>query len=91
MSDVESSYDDDKLRSDAECLMQCPKALIKRLGWSWKTPIHEWKGVHVGKSARITQLNLNKCYIEPQGAKKLQFPTGLKTLHLGCNNIGTEK
>ena len=44
MSDVESSYDDDnKLRSDAECLMQSSKEVIKQLGWNWKTPIHKWK------------------------------------------------
>ena len=89
MSDVESSYDN-RLRSDAEYLMQCPKQLIKRLGWNWKTPIHEWKGIEVGENHRILILHLRGKYIGAEGAKGLVLPPGLEKLSLLWNRIGDE-
>lgn len=90
MSNTPSSCKTDILRSDAEYLMQSSKKLIKPLGWNWKTPIHEWKGVTVGKNQRITKLDFEGFLIGAEGVKALVLPPGLQELNLRENIIGNE-
>ena len=90
------------LRADAECLMKCPAFIVKVMGWSWKIPIQNWKGIKI-KNGRITRLDLsvgcnwrtwgksvNTVPIGAEGAAGLVLPPGLKELDLWGNKIGAE-
>lgn len=81
-----------ELLTDAKCLLQY-KSVFKKWNWKLSTPVHQWHDVSISTDQRIVGLSLwsiidtNKDHDYSHIFKNVQFPTALRSLSLGANNL----